>query len=53
MYCKSCFDDGLVALMSALEENESLEYLDLKDNAFSVQGYMALASSLPKIKGLR
>jgi Ran GTPase-activating protein (RanGAP) involved in mRNA processing and transport len=46
-------DDGLVALMSALEESETLEFLDLEDNAFSVQGYVALASSLPNIKGLR
>jgi hypothetical protein len=45
-------DDGLVALMSALEENETLEYLDLECNTFNVQGYMALASSLPNIKGL-
>jgi Leucine-rich repeat (LRR) protein len=46
-------DDGLAALMSALEENETLEFLDLKGNTFSVQGYLALASSLPNIKGLR
>jgi Ran GTPase-activating protein (RanGAP) involved in mRNA processing and transport len=46
-------DDGLVALMSSLEENETLEFLDLQRNTFSVQGYMALASSLPNIKGLR
>jgi Ran GTPase-activating protein (RanGAP) involved in mRNA processing and transport len=39
--------------MSALEENETLEYLELKENNFSVQGYLALASSLPNIKGLR
>jgi Leucine-rich repeat (LRR) protein len=49
----SISDDGLVALMSALEENETLEFLDLKNNAFSVQGYLALAASLPNIKGLR
>jgi hypothetical protein len=46
-------DDGILALMSALEENETLEFLDLDNNAFSVQGYLALASSLPNIKGLR
>jgi Ran GTPase-activating protein (RanGAP) involved in mRNA processing and transport len=46
-------DDGLVALMSALEENETLERLDMKENSFSAQGYLALASSLPNIKGLR
>jgi Ran GTPase-activating protein (RanGAP) involved in mRNA processing and transport len=47
------FDVGLVALMSALEENETLDELDLLKNTFSVQGYIALASSLPTIKGLR
>jgi Ran GTPase-activating protein (RanGAP) involved in mRNA processing and transport len=46
-------DDGLVALMSALQENETLDDLDLIKNTFSLQGYMALASSLRKIKGLR
>jgi Ran GTPase-activating protein (RanGAP) involved in mRNA processing and transport len=46
-------DDGLVALSSALEENDTLEYLDLDSNTFSARGYLALASSLPKIKGLR
>jgi Ran GTPase-activating protein (RanGAP) involved in mRNA processing and transport len=52
------FDVGLVGLMSALEENETLDVLNLENNAlqysaFSVQGYMALASSLPNIKGLQ
>jgi hypothetical protein len=46
-------DNGFVALVSALEENEILETIDLKDNAFSVQGYLALTSSLPNIKGLQ
>jgi Ran GTPase-activating protein (RanGAP) involved in mRNA processing and transport len=46
-------DDGLAALMSALEETETLLFLDLEENTFSIQGYLALASSLPNIKGLR
>jgi Ran GTPase-activating protein (RanGAP) involved in mRNA processing and transport len=46
-------DDGVVALMSALEENETLESVVLWDNDFSDRGYLALASSLPNIKGLR
>jgi Ran GTPase-activating protein (RanGAP) involved in mRNA processing and transport len=46
-------DDGLVALMSALEDNETLEELELEENTFSGRGYRALASSLPNIKGLR
>jgi Ran GTPase-activating protein (RanGAP) involved in mRNA processing and transport len=45
--------DGLVTLMSALEETETLLYLDLEDNDFGVPGYLALASSLPNIKGLQ
>jgi Ran GTPase-activating protein (RanGAP) involved in mRNA processing and transport len=46
-------DDGFAALMSVMEENETLETVTLENNAFSVQGYLALASSLPNIKGLR
>jgi Ran GTPase-activating protein (RanGAP) involved in mRNA processing and transport len=46
-------DDGLVPLLSALEENETLETVNLAHNAFSLQGYLVLASSLPNIKGLR
>jgi Ran GTPase-activating protein (RanGAP) involved in mRNA processing and transport len=46
-------DDGLVALMSALEENETLEIVELDDNFFTARGYLAVASSLPNIKGLR
>jgi hypothetical protein len=30
-----------------------LEFLDLEENTFSVQGYLELASSLPNVKGLR
>jgi Ran GTPase-activating protein (RanGAP) involved in mRNA processing and transport len=40
--------DGLAAVVSALEEIKTLESVDLKDNAFSVHGYLALASGLPK-----
>jgi Ran GTPase-activating protein (RanGAP) involved in mRNA processing and transport len=46
-------DDGCVALMSALEQNTSLQILDLKGNAFSERGFMALVESLPNIKGLQ
>jgi Ran GTPase-activating protein (RanGAP) involved in mRNA processing and transport len=46
-------DDGFVMLVWALEENKTLETIDLKDHAFSAQGYLVLASSLPNIKGLR
>jgi hypothetical protein len=45
--------DAFVALMSALEETETLETIDVKRNYFTDQGYLALASSLPNIKGLR
>jgi Ran GTPase-activating protein (RanGAP) involved in mRNA processing and transport len=46
-------DDGFVALVSALEQNHSLQILDLQGNDFSERGYMALAESLPNIKGLQ
>jgi hypothetical protein len=46
-------DDGFVELLSALEENETLETIDLELNDFTDQGYLALASSLPNIKRLR
>jgi Leucine-rich repeat (LRR) protein len=46
-------DDGFVALVSTLEENETLETVELDDNDISVRGYLALAFSLPKIEGLR
>jgi Ran GTPase-activating protein (RanGAP) involved in mRNA processing and transport len=46
-------DDGLAALVSALEENETLQVVDLESNDFTNEGYLALASSLPNIKGLR
>jgi hypothetical protein len=45
-------DDGLIALVgSALEQNTSLLYLDLRNNNdFSERAFLALAESLPKIK---
>jgi hypothetical protein len=46
-------DDGLVALLSALEQNTSLQILDLKNNLFAERGFMALAESLPNIRGLQ
>jgi Ran GTPase-activating protein (RanGAP) involved in mRNA processing and transport len=46
-------DIGLSALVSALEENETVEVVELDDIYFSVRVYLALASSLPNIKGLR
>jgi Ran GTPase-activating protein (RanGAP) involved in mRNA processing and transport len=46
-------DDGLAALVSALQENEILETVELGLNVFSAQAYLALASSLQNIKGLR
>jgi Ran GTPase-activating protein (RanGAP) involved in mRNA processing and transport len=45
-------DDGLVALVAALEQNTSLQILFLEGNAFSGRGFSALAESLPNIKGL-
>jgi Ran GTPase-activating protein (RanGAP) involved in mRNA processing and transport len=46
-------DDGFVALVSALEQNTSLQILELPYNHFTERGYMALAESLPNIKGLQ
>jgi Ran GTPase-activating protein (RanGAP) involved in mRNA processing and transport len=46
-------DDGVVALFSALEQNASLQSLDFKNNFFGERGCMALAESLPNIKGLQ
>jgi Ran GTPase-activating protein (RanGAP) involved in mRNA processing and transport len=51
---RCCIDDGgFVALVSALEENTSLQILDLGGNTFGERGLMALAESLPTIKGLK
>jgi Ran GTPase-activating protein (RanGAP) involved in mRNA processing and transport len=46
-------DDGFVAMVSALEQNTSLQILNLKGNRFGERGFMALAESLPNIKGLQ
>jgi Ran GTPase-activating protein (RanGAP) involved in mRNA processing and transport len=46
-------DDGFVALVSALEQNTSLQILSLLGNDFGERGFMALAESLPTIKVLQ
>jgi Ran GTPase-activating protein (RanGAP) involved in mRNA processing and transport len=46
-------DDGFVALVSTLEQNTSLQILDLDGNHVDDRGFMALAESLPSIKGLQ
>jgi hypothetical protein len=46
-------DDGFVALVSALEQNTSLDILSLQGYGFGERGLMALAESLPNIKGLQ
>jgi Ran GTPase-activating protein (RanGAP) involved in mRNA processing and transport len=57
-----CGDDGLIALVSALEQNTSLLQLDLRYNHhfverynhhFSKRAFLALAESLPQIKELQ
>jgi Ran GTPase-activating protein (RanGAP) involved in mRNA processing and transport len=46
-------DDGIVALVSALEQNTSLQILDLGINVLNERGFVALAESLPNIKNCR
>jgi Ran GTPase-activating protein (RanGAP) involved in mRNA processing and transport len=46
-------DDGFVTMVSALEHNTSLQFLNLAGNYFGERGFMALAESLPNIKGLQ
>jgi Leucine-rich repeat (LRR) protein len=46
-------DDGIVALVSALEQNTSLQILILDYNTFNQRGFVALAESLPNIKELQ
>jgi Ran GTPase-activating protein (RanGAP) involved in mRNA processing and transport len=47
-------DDGLIALVSALEQNTSLLQLDLRDNdLLRERAFLALAESLPEIKVLQ
>jgi Ran GTPase-activating protein (RanGAP) involved in mRNA processing and transport len=51
-YC-GIYDDGFVALVSSLEQNTSLQILNLQGNDFGERGSMALAESLPNIKRLQ
>jgi hypothetical protein len=51
--CCGIDDDGFVALVSALEQNTRLQILNLGGNRFGERGFMALAKSLPNIKGLQ
>jgi Ran GTPase-activating protein (RanGAP) involved in mRNA processing and transport len=46
-------NDGFVALVSALERNDSLQILNLTGNHVGERGFTALAESLPNIKGLQ
>jgi Ran GTPase-activating protein (RanGAP) involved in mRNA processing and transport len=48
-------DDGMIALVSALEQNTSLLQLDLRNNnpGISERAFLALADSLPEIKVLQ
>jgi Ran GTPase-activating protein (RanGAP) involved in mRNA processing and transport len=47
------YDDGFVALVSALEQNTSLQILNLHGNHFYERGFLAFAESLSNIKGLQ
>jgi Ran GTPase-activating protein (RanGAP) involved in mRNA processing and transport len=53
--CRCCVGDvGIIALVSALEQNISLLNLNLGSNYyFSEQAFLALAESLPEIKTLQ
>jgi Ran GTPase-activating protein (RanGAP) involved in mRNA processing and transport len=55
LYLDMCHigDDGFAALVSALEHNTRLQILNLQKNSFGERGFMALAESLPNIKGLQ
>jgi hypothetical protein len=55
LLCRSSIgDDGLVDLVSALEQNETLTELDLRYcNNFGERGVTALVNSLPNIKTLQ
>jgi Leucine-rich repeat (LRR) protein len=46
-------DIGFVALVSATDQNTSLQILNLQGHQYVEQGFMVLAESLPKIKGLQ
>jgi hypothetical protein len=51
--CCGIGDDGLVALVLALEQDTGLHILDLDGNHFGDRGFVALAESLPNMKGLQ
>jgi hypothetical protein len=53
LICCGVDDDGFVALVSTLEHNTSLQILDLQGRGIGERGLMALAESLPNIKGLQ
>jgi hypothetical protein len=54
VYDCGIFDDGVITLVSALEQNTSLQHLDLRDNhGFGERVSLALAESLPEIKALQ
>jgi Ran GTPase-activating protein (RanGAP) involved in mRNA processing and transport len=47
-------DDGFIELVSALEQNKSLQHLNLRNNhGLSERAFLALAESLPEIKVLQ
>jgi Ran GTPase-activating protein (RanGAP) involved in mRNA processing and transport len=46
-------DDCLAALASAIERNDTLLLLSMKNNAFGSRGILAFAWSLPEIKALQ
>jgi Ran GTPase-activating protein (RanGAP) involved in mRNA processing and transport len=53
VYACGIDDDGFVALVSALEQNTSLQILILGYDVFNERSFVALAESLPNIKGLQ
>jgi Ran GTPase-activating protein (RanGAP) involved in mRNA processing and transport len=46
------YADGGMALVSAMDQNTSLQILDLQRNRFRERGFVALAETLPNINGL-
>jgi hypothetical protein len=51
--CCKITDGGFVGLLSALEQNDTLLFLDLRCAVFSRQAYSTLSGSLPRIKALQ
>jgi hypothetical protein len=49
----SITDDGFVGLLSALERNDTLLFLDLRRAFFSRQAHSTVSESLPRIKALQ